>query len=109
MGKKNNHQCIICGVEYYSCDSCEEQRRHTPWRSLCDNFNHYQIHVDIKSYMAGHINATECIQKLNKLGIKSRDDYKTWPETTTSVLDEIFDTAEPKKASKKMPEVEAEA
>lgn len=105
MSKKNlNHKCIICGEEYHSCDTCERIKSFTPWRSICDTFNHYSIYLTIKSFEAGFITKDEAQDELKRLGV-TRSSYGDWTNGAKIRLDEIF--APVKKGTKKVAEKDA--
>lgn len=90
MAKQLNHKCIVCGKLYHSCDSCENIKTYSPWRTVTDTFNHYQIYVTIKSLDSNIISQEEALQELRGLGV-TESSYKDWPEGTQRKLDAIFE------------------
>lgn len=66
MGKKN---CIICGQPYDACHFCEEVTTYTPWRRVCDSFDHYMIYMTIKSYESGITSKEDAKAELEKFGV----------------------------------------
>ena len=94
-----NHKCIICGEMYHECDTCQQIKTYTPWRSLCDTFDHYRIYLVIREWQEKMITKFEAKQKLRDLGI-TKNIPKNWPEGTVRLLTAIFES--PKK-QKSMP------
>lgn len=105
MAKQLNHKCIVCGKLYHSCDSCERIKSYSPWRTITDSFNHYQIYVTIKSFDSNIISQEEAIQELRDLGV-TESTYKDWPEGTQKKLDTIFKTPYPQIESKYLSTIE---
>ena len=100
--QKYTHKCIVCGLEYRSCDNCQRIKSYTPWRALCDSWDHYQIYLLIRTFQE-NLDSKENIQaQLEKLGV-TPGSYSDWPEGTQRLLDEIFDIqAKVKKSVKKV-------
>ena len=48
MSKEINHWCVVCGKGYHACDSCNEIKSFTPWRSLTDSIEHFKIFTVLK-------------------------------------------------------------
>lgn len=86
-----DHQCIICGTSYHACDSCRQIKTYTPWRMLCDTFEHYQVYLVIREWQEGLIKKDEAQRKLKELGVVRPAIYKDWPAGTKSLLDSIFE------------------
>lgn len=42
---KDTHHCIICGKGYIFCDSCRKVRGYTPWKTIVDSPECYQLHL----------------------------------------------------------------
>lgn len=97
MAQKLDHKCIICGTMYHACDTCQKIKTYTPWRTLCDTQEHYQVLLDIRSYDSGILTREEAAADIMKRGVK-RGCYDEWPDATKRKLDEIL--AEPKKKKK---------
>lgn len=97
MAQKLDHKCIICGTMYHACDTCQKIKAFTPWRTLCDTQEHYQILLAIRSYESGLFTREESAEDIAKRGV-TKGSYDNWPDSTKKKLDEIF--AEPKKKRK---------
>lgn len=99
MDKELNHKCIICGEMYHACDNCNNIRSYTPWRRICDTFNHYQVYMAIRTYQEG-LDSIENIQKdLADIGVK-KGSYDDWEPGAKAILDEIFSKSVKKQTSK---------
>lgn len=97
MAERLDHKCIICGTMYHACDTCQKIKTYTPWRTLCDTVEHYQVLLAIKSYDSGLFTKEEAAEDIRKRGVDIGS-YDGWPEGTKKKLDEIF--AEPKRKKK---------
>lgn len=100
MAQKLDHKCIVCGTMYHACDTCQKIKTFTPWRTLCDTQEHYQVLLAIRSYESGLFTREEAAADIMKRGVK-KGDYENWPAGTKQKLDEIL--AEPKKKKKAEP------
>lgn len=97
MTEKLTHRCIICGTRYHSCDTCERIRTYTPWRTICDSFEHYKIYIALRAYEEGFETKDQIRAALDNLGVK-KGTYDNWSAKTKEKLDKIF--SEPKRANK---------
>lgn len=102
-----DHTCIVCGQAYHSCDNCERIKSFTPWRSLCDTFNHYSVYLAIKSFEAGFSTKEEAITELKRLGV-TKTSYANWTDGAKARLDEIFASPKMKITKKIHNETEAQ-
>lgn len=105
--KQPNHKCVLCGAKYHACDSCFEIKTYTPWRTVCDTFNHYLIWGIIRSYKTGILSKEQAHSELISQGVFDGNFSDFLPEITIA-LDEIFDIPKPVKSKKKTNELEAE-
>lgn len=105
MAEKLDHKCLICGTMYHACDTCQKVKTFTPWRTLCDTQEHYQILLDIKSYDGGLLTKEEAAADILKRGVK-RGSYNDWPEGVRNKLDEILAIEYSNKKSKKKNNIE---
>lgn len=96
MNRELNHTCIVCGEKYHFCDSCKDIASFTPWRTICDTAQHYQIFMIIKDYQTQNITSQEALQKLKMLHI-TRKEIPTFKPSTQAVLNEIFGEEKPVK------------
>lgn len=99
MSERLDHTCVICGTKYHACDTCQKIKTYTPWRTLCDSVEHYQVLLAIRSYDSGLFTKEEAAEDIKKRGV-TLGSYDSWPETTKGKLDEIL--AEPKRKKKTM-------
>ena len=88
-----DHQCIICGTAYHACDSCRQITAYTPWRTLCDTFEHYQVYLVLREWQEGWLTKDEAQKKLKGLGVTRPAVYKDWPDGTKGLLNSIFEPA----------------
>lgn len=72
-----NKTCIICGGKYHACHHCEKVVTYTPWRRVCDTFEHYMVYNIIKSYEMEIISKSEAAKQLAelKVTVKSCEDF----------------------------------
>lgn len=94
MAERLDHKCIICGTLYHACDTCQKVKTYTPWRTLCDTQEHYQVLLALKSFESGILTREEAAADIRKRGV-TKGTYSNWPEGTKRKLDEIF--IEPKR------------
>lgn len=92
MAEVLNHKCIVCGTAYHSCDSCRQIKTYTPWRTLCDSWEHYRIYLLIRTFQEGLDTAENIQNQLKKLGV-TRATYANWPDGTKRLLNQIFATS----------------
>lgn len=97
MAAKLTHKCIICGTRYHSCDTCERIRTYTPWRTICDSFEHYKVYLALRAFDEGFDTKEQTRSALESLGVK-KGTYDDWSSKTKEKLDKIF--AEPKRSKK---------
>ncbi|MGF6375116.1 hypothetical protein M2140_000150 [Clostridiales Family XIII bacterium PM5-7] len=105
--EKLDHKCVICGTMYHSCDNCQQIKTYTPWRSLCDTFDHYQVWLSIRSYQDGLDSLEETIANLERAGVNKKS-YADWPQGVKDILDGIFAQATQKKPARKTEKTELE-
>lgn len=68
MAQAPNHECLICGEEYYACDSCMQERNITPWRVLTDTQKHFLVYTTIEAYNRGITTKAEAKKELELYG-----------------------------------------
>lgn len=107
MAQKLDHKCIVCGTMYHACDNCQQIKTYTPWRALCDSWEHYQIYLLIRTFQEGMDTKENLQAQLRKLGVE-RGSYTDWPEGTQKLLNQIFDTPKRVKKAVKVIEVQEE-
>jgi hypothetical protein len=89
MEKELNHECIICGVKYHHCDSCNQISTFTPWRVICDTAEHYQIYMVILDYQSNTITKEEAKEQLNTNGV-TLNSIESFKDSTKGILKEIL-------------------
>lgn len=87
MSKEINHWCVICGRGYHACDSCNEIKSFTPWRSLTDSMEHFKIFTVLKDYNNKRISRSEAKRLLANVDLSGKDTFK---DSARKVLDEIL-------------------
>lgn len=87
MSKEINHWCVICGKGYHACDSCNEIKSFTPWRSLTDTLEHFKIFTVLKDYNNHRISKNEAKKLLSGIDLSGKDTFK---DSARKVLDEIL-------------------
>ena len=92
MSNKANHHCIVCGRAYHACDNCMQIKTYTPWRAVCDSWDHYQIYMLLRSFQMGLEDTPQILSSLKRLGV-SETSYADWPEGTKKLLNQIFSSA----------------
>ncbi len=86
-----NAHCSICGKGYYLCQSCKNEKKFKPWRTVTDTIEHYKI------YMAIHGYTVTKNKDIAKAELQNCDlsDISSFKEEIKKVINEI--TAEPVK------------
>ena len=70
---KFSHQCVICGINYESCDLCKDIQTYTPYRALCDTSKHYQVYLIISSLRGKVMNDDEAREALERLKVTEKE------------------------------------
>lgn len=104
MSKEINHWCVVCGKGYHACDSCNETKSFTPWRTLTDSIEHFKIFTILKDYNNKIINKKEAKKMLSNIDLSDKASFK---ESSRKLLDEILkeDIVDRKATRKKYDEV----
>lgn len=87
MSEKINHWCILCGKGYHACDSCNEIKTYSPWRTLTDTIEHFKIFIVLKDFHNKIISKEEAKAKLSEYDLSEKDSFK---DSAKNVLNEIF-------------------
>lgn len=84
-----NAHCSICNRGYYLCQSCKNEKKFKPWRTVTDTIEHYKI------YMAIHGYTVTQNKELAKAELRNCDlsDMESFKDEIKSVIKEIM--AEP--------------
>lgn len=105
MAKKVRN-CLICGKKYEACHSCEQVITYTPWRRVCDTFEHYAVYGIIKGYQAGTLSKADAKNELKLINVSRKECEEFLPDVKALILEIL---SEEKKASEsKKKEVESE-
>lgn len=89
MSKEINHFCIICGKGYHACDSCDEVKTFTPWRSLTDTIEHFQLYMVLQDYINKRITKAEAKKELSNFDLSEKDSFK---DSAKNAINEILST-----------------
>ena len=81
---KNTHHCIVCGKGYMFCDSCRNARGYTPWKTVVDTPECYQLHLLI-AICGKEIATDEDFQNLERLA-----SIVDMTDTVTKVVDQLL-------------------
>lgn len=100
MSKEINHWCVVCGKGYHACDSCNEIKSFTPWRSLTDTIEHYKLFLILKDYNNKLIDKKEARRLLSNMDLSEKYSFK---DSSKKVLEDILkdDVVERKSNRKK--------
>ena len=63
--------CSICGKEYTVCPNCQGVKTYTPWRTVTDSMNCWQIYTVLSSYTNKHINKEEAKKELSQCDLSN--------------------------------------
>lgn len=92
MSENINAHCAICNRGYHICNSCAEQKKLKPWRSVTDTIDHYKIYLAIHGYTISK-NKEQAKKELESCNLFDLESYN--PEIK-KVIKEII--SEPKRA-----------
>ncbi|WP_434311465.1 hypothetical protein [Hominifimenecus sp. rT4P-3] len=87
MSDNLNHRCLICGRRYYACDDCLKKRSFTPWRSITDTKEHYQLYLLLCDYRDGRLSRAEAREKLSRIEFSPEECL----ESVRQLLNEIME------------------
>lgn len=45
-----NAHCSICNKGYHICNTCKNEKKFKPWRTVTDTIEHYKIYMAIHGY-----------------------------------------------------------
>ena len=92
--------CIICGKQYKTCLSCQQEISLKPWRNITDEINCYKIFLVLSQYNNGYIKKDEAKKQLEKI----RYNESELRESVRETIKEIMSTSETKKNTSKTEE-----
>lgn len=87
MSKEINHHCIICGKGYHACDSCDEVKTFTPWRTMTDTIEHFQLYMVLQDYINKRITKAEAKKELSNFNLSEKDSFK---DSAKNAINEIL-------------------
>ena len=87
MSKEINHHCIICGKGYHTCDSCNNIKTFTPWRTLTDTTEHFLLYMVLQDYINKRITKAEAKKKLSNFDLSEKDTFK---DSARNAINEIL-------------------
>ena len=73
---KINNYCLICGKGYHVCNSCREVKDFTPWRTVVDTVNCFQIYTTLSDYNAGVIDTDKAREQLQNCDLSEKNSFK---------------------------------
>lgn len=89
MSNEINHYCIICGKGYHACNNCNEIKTYTPWRSLTDTIEHFQLYMVLQDYINKRITKAEAKKELSNFNLSEKDTFK---DSAKNAINEILAT-----------------
>lgn len=72
---KINHYCVICGVGYHACESCNELKNINLWQRFTDTSNHYRIFLILRDHHNKIINDKQAYEMLMKCDIRGHEKF----------------------------------
>ena len=86
MALENNAVCAICGKPYRVCQSCQNIKSFTPWRTVTDILPHYVIYSILWDY-TNKKDKVKAKEELNKCDLS---ELETFDEDVKRVIKEIM-------------------
>ena len=87
MDNNINAHCSICNEGYHICNTCKNEKKFKPWRTVTDTIEHYKIYMAIHGYT---ITKNKDIAKA-ELQNCDLSDLETFKPEIKSVIKEIMD------------------
>lgn len=85
----NRTWCRVCGKAYDVCPHCATVRYYTPWRTICDTAQHYQIWVIVDQYKKGILDRAAAKRMLQKHRVRASD-WKGYLPPVRDTVQEIL-------------------
>lgn len=85
--------CVICGKQYKTCLSCQNEVSLKPWRTITDEISCYKIFLVLSQYNNGYIKKDEAKKQLEKI----RYNEAELKESVRKTIKEIMSIGETKK------------
>lgn len=90
-----NATCPICGKKYYRCGKCAKFKA---WKSIADEYEHYQIAMILTQYREGISNAEESTEQFDKIGITGNSDFSVYLPAVARDINKILSEGHKKEA-----------
>lgn len=74
-GKKINHYCVVCGIGYHACDTCNKEKTFMPWRTLTDTMEHFKVFMILKDYNNKRIDRAKAKALLSNIDLSGRENF----------------------------------
>lgn len=81
---KNNTKCVVCGKQYYYCNTCKSQDPSWMISFCCDNCR--QIYNTVAKYGIGKLTQEQANKKLKELDLSKENSFT---DTTKKLISEI--------------------
>lgn len=81
-----NAHCSICGEGYHICNTCKNEKKFKPWRTVTDTIEHYKIYMAIHGYTVTK-NKEQAKVELQNCNLSDMDSFKS---EIKSVIKEIM-------------------
>ena len=78
-----NHNCIICGKAYYTCNKCEKVNS---WRMIADTIECYQTYLAYIQYRDGNMNDKDFATVLKENDFVGKEVLPALQETFDKLL-----------------------
>lgn len=74
--KQPNHKCVICGLDYYACNQCDELNGVGSWHKFCESQEHYKIYQVLQWFKESLITSEEAKEHLHKCHLENLNDFR---------------------------------
>lgn len=97
-----NHYCVICGIGYHSCDSCNEAKKINLWEKFTDTSNHYRIFLILRDHHNKIIDNNQAYIMLSECDLTGYENFNKNVKShiemiLLSVKEKDLDTDKPKR------------
>ena len=86
MTNNINAYCSICNEGYHICNTCKNERKFKPWRTVTDTIEHYKIYMAIHGYTVTK-NKEQAKAELQNCDLSGLESFK---DEIKSVISEIM-------------------
>lgn len=81
-----NAHCSICDKGYHICNTCKNEKKFKPWRTVTDTIEHYKIYMAIHGYTITK-NKEQARAELQNCDLS---DLETFKDEIKSAINEIM-------------------